>query len=195
MKFLPLAALLLSVACLLLSEASVLKYDNNQQEVFVYLENIKILHQLLMTDCPDMFENKREIDINVLDSYQAEAAKKTYLSLLNKLVECRKRSSESSKNTTTHLSTAASSFAPSITTTPTVMTAKLVPSECKEATNLTESWRLDYNKNYIKPGGVHSERGANCDLHKDLQWFRFTGKAGNIQQILYYVECNETTNS
>ena len=46
------------MVCLLLSEASVLKYNNNQQELFVHLENIKILHQLLMTDCPDMFENQ-----------------------------------------------------------------------------------------------------------------------------------------
>ena len=38
---------------------------------------------------------------------------------------------------TTHSSTAASSFTPAITTTPTVTTAaQLVPSECKEATNI-----------------------------------------------------------
>ena len=79
MKVLPLAVLLLSVTCLLSSEASVLKYDSSQQELFVYLENSKILHQLLITDCPDMFQNKREIDNYVLGSYQAETAKKTYL--------------------------------------------------------------------------------------------------------------------
>ena len=185
MKVLPLEALL-SVACLLLSEASVLKYGNSQQEPFVYLENIKILHQLLMTDCPDMFENKRQLDNDVLASYQAEAIKKTYLPLLNKLIACQKENSENSKNMTTHTSTAASSSTPSITTKPTATTTtKLVPSECKVTTNLTESWRLDHSGSDIKPGGPHSSRiGWNCDLHKDLQWFRFTEKAGNIPQIL-----------
>ncbi|XP_067933925.1 oncoprotein-induced transcript 3 protein-like [Watersipora subatra] len=53
------------------------------------------------------------------------------------------------------------------------------PPECLTATNLTESWRMDISGSGIKPGGPNSFDEYACDLNIDLQWFRFTGDAGN----------------
>ena len=58
-----------------------------------------------------------------------------------------------------------------------------LPEPCLLAQNLTESWRLDHKGNVITPGGPYSEDGAACDFHKDLQWFRFTGAAGEYSSL------------
>ena len=55
-----------------------------------------------------------------------------------------------------------------------------LPEPCLFARNFTESWRLDHDGKQIKPGGPHSWNGYACDLHKDIQWFRFTGAAGKL---------------
>ncbi|XP_067930313.1 uncharacterized protein [Watersipora subatra] len=52
--------------------------------------------------------------------------------------------------------------------------------ECLTATNFTRAWRSDINQTDIRPGfGEHSIDGYSCDLHNDLEWFRFTEAAGN----------------
>lgn len=45
-----------------------------------------------------------------------------------------------------------------------------VPAECLSAKNITESWRLNHDKNEREISG--------CDMSKELDWFRFTGAAG-----------------
>ena len=53
-----------------------------------------------------------------------------------------------------------------------------IPEECFTATNLTQIWRTANRGGGINGGGPHSENGNACDLHSDMQWFRFTGLAG-----------------
>ena len=53
------------------------------------------------------------------------------------------------------------------------------PSECLDATDLTESWRRDHNGGMNKPGGPNSLLNQTCDLRQSLQWFRFAGEAGD----------------
>lgn len=55
---------------------------------------------------------------------------------------------------------------------------ELTPSQCRSATTLTDSWRLDRNGSNLRPGGPHSMDGHACDLHAGLQWFRFSGAGG-----------------
>ena len=53
------------------------------------------------------------------------------------------------------------------------------PSECLNAVNLDEIWRADRIGSDWRPGGPHANFwGFACDFHKDLQWFRFSGRAG-----------------
>ena len=131
-----------------------IKYKNPQQELFVYEEKIKIIHQTLLSECPSFVETKREVVEDILMSYTLEVSKKLYDKLMQDLIKCRE----------------------SMTTT----TPQPIPRECQTATNLTQSWRLDHNGSEIKPGGPHSYTGYACDFHRDLQWFRFTGDAGNL---------------
>lgn len=54
------------------------------------------------------------------------------------------------------------------------------PEECRNAINLTESWRSDHNASDIKPhNGTY-----NCDtshmIDNGRPWFRFSGQAGNV---------------
>ena len=58
------------------------------------------------------------------------------------------------------------------------------PPDCRLAKSLTEEWRTHHAGVTIKPNGSHSAIGWACDFHKDLQWFRFSGSAGeNIGQF------------
>ena len=84
--------------------------------------------------------------------------------------------------------TTASTTIPTTTTTiPTISTtipmttlASNQPIECQKAINYTEYWRRDHSGAHIKPGGVDSYSGYNCDLNSnDTNWFRFSGAAGN----------------
>ena len=54
------------------------------------------------------------------------------------------------------------------------------PIQCINATNFTESWRTWHNISY-KPNGPSSKDYYACDFRQTLQWFRFTGKAGNVR--------------
>ena len=60
---------------------------------------------------------------------------------------------------------------------PTTRTVPL-PIECRNATNFTESWRLDHSGQNIRPGGEHSYDNYACDVHTK-NWFRFSSQAGN----------------
>ena len=67
------------------------------------------------------------------------------------------------------------------TTTPTTTTTTpaLLPVECVNAINLTESWRLDHSGSEIRP--INGK--TNCDtrdmINSGRPWFRFVGQAGN----------------
>ncbi|XP_067934150.1 uromodulin-like [Watersipora subatra] len=51
--------------------------------------------------------------------------------------------------------------------------------ECQKAVELTEAWRAGPDGSKVRPGGPYSFRGWGCDLNRQLQWFRFSGDAGN----------------
>ncbi|XP_067943614.1 uncharacterized protein [Watersipora subatra] len=81
----------------------------------------------------------------------------------------RKQEADNSNSTTT-------STLPATTYITTTINPKL---ECMNAFNLSSSWRLAYNDSDIRPGvGKQSIDGYACDLHEELQWFRFTEDAG-----------------
>ena len=167
MKILVLAILVVS------SNGEITRLDNHQQELFFYREQIKVIHQLLNAECPQLVKVKQQTYGDLELFYQVEAAKKAYQILIQDLVKCRKTKS---RNSTVAISTKSSA-----TTMPTVPSkTQVYLPECLSAKNLTGSWRLDHNGSHIRPGGDHSYDGHTCDLHRDLEWFRFTGKAGNI---------------
>lgn len=59
---------------------------------------------------------------------------------------------------------------------------------CESASNLTQSWRLEYNGDDIRGGGPNSDPSAGyaCDYRSSLQWFRFTADAGD--KIMDFLE-------
>ena len=164
--------LLIAVALIHVNVVSAIKYNNQQQELFVYENKIKILHQILFSECPSYVEAKREIHRDI--SVTLEVAKKLYIELEQDLIECRKSNSRVFNISTTTTTPSTTTTTPSTTTT----TVQPVPEECLIATNLTQSWRLDHKGSNIRPGGPHSDSGYACDLHKDLHWFRFSGDGG-----------------
>ncbi|XP_067934814.1 oncoprotein-induced transcript 3 protein-like [Watersipora subatra] len=137
-------------------------HGSQEQKLTFYQEKIKDLQQLILSRCSKIHSQKREINQEVTLSAQVAEEKLFYEKLLKTLLNCL---SEESNNASRILTTSDS------TTIPT-------PHECLTATNLTESWRMDHNGSDIRPGGPHSSGGYTCDMHKDLQWFRFSGAAG-----------------
>lgn len=157
MKYL-LVVNLLAVLCLQLSESATA--GNNallEKELLFQKSQAKIVFNLLVNECPEMVKVKREAADQLSADIQVQ--KLHYQSLLQQLLQCRKQKQEMT------------------TTTTATTTERSQRPECYSATNLTEAWRTD-NGSGIRPGGPHSANGYACDLHDDLQWFRFTGAAG-----------------
>ena len=61
-----------------------------------------------------------------------------------------------------------------------VASCTLLPHQCVTATNLTQSWRTEYDGKALRGGGPDSYDGFACDLRSSLQWFRFVGEAGKM---------------
>ena len=118
---------------------------------------------------PSYVQVKRENQKDVLVSYELKVAKRVYKGLLQDLINCCRDVDNISTKPTTLVQT--------------------IPKECLTATNLTQSWRLDHKGSDIRPGGPHSYNNWACDLHKDLQWFRFSGDGGImfIHHLFIYV--------
>ena len=175
MKAIFLIALLVGTYLPLNKAETSLSFKSQQEQVSIYNDKIYTLRQLLSSECLG-YKMKREVVNEHLIPFHLEVAKSTYNLLLRNLVECRKLeypTNSSSLVPTLAIKAAATSPTKMATTIPTQ------PAECLTAKNLTQSWRSDHKGRNIRPGGPHSSRfGYNCDLHKDLQWFRFSGQAG-----------------
>ena len=162
---------LLVVTCVLLSESATISDSAlMNQELFVYKEQIRILYRLLAEECPDEVRVGRADDDDVALT-DLEVQKLHYNGLLKRLNNCRK------------INRMGTLPATSTKTKPT--TTKPLPAPCLSATNLTDSWRMDHEGKDLKGGGPNAwSDGQACDFRKSLQWFRFTGAAG--ENILFY---------
>lgn len=62
-------------------------FGPDQQEIDIYRDKIRIVHELLDTRCPTYSEVKRETDDDLLNA-SLEVEKKYYDQLLNHLIKC-----------------------------------------------------------------------------------------------------------
>ena len=163
----------------------------HKQELFLCQVKLRSLHQLLSSECPKFTETKCGIVGELLIPYHLEVARKSYATLMNDLIDCRRNNLQKARNQSSttaskYITVTALKVVPNPTTAVTTTTtavsklATMPPQlfECLTATNLTQSWRLDHEGSDIRPGGPHSYDGYACDFHKNLQWFRFSGEGG-----------------
>ena len=125
-----------------------------------YKERVKVLHEMLRAECKDVQLSRMRRDLSSdVSKTQQEVEIILYERMTRMLIECRKRNS--------------------ITTAQTTTTTSPQPEECQSAINLTEFWRLDHNGSSYRPGGSY-----NCDTSRMISrgrpWFRFSGSAGNM---------------
>ena len=158
--------------CLLLTESVVLndaEQEALQKEMNIYEAKIRTLYRMLVKECPSSaHRSQRQVDRT--HPGHLEIQKITYARLLQELINCKKR--------TTSMTAKPSTPTTRAHTTPTT-TTPVVPVECQQAVNYTQSWRRDHKGSDIKPDGPNSWLGYACDLHfSSSQWFRFSGAAG-----------------
>ena len=101
--------------------------------------------------------------------------------------------------TTTTTPTTTTTVIPTTTTT-TTEAVPITPEECLTARNLSEAWRSKYKKSNVWAGSGDIEGSGSgddedfseysvCDFQSELQWFRFTGAAGEHISCYSYTVC------
>lgn len=153
-----LSTLLLVFSNLLLLTKAAVVVDTEEKTLEKLKEGIELLNRILPLRCS-------EYDAGVLERLAPLSntlPRESYKQLFSKLIDCM------TLNTTTAASRRQ-------------QTTNLPPQidGCTTATNLTQFWRVDANGSNYKPGGSRSSYGYACDLHPDMQWFRFSREAGN----------------
>lgn len=139
------------------------QHQQTDIELYMFKHRNKVLLDLLISEgCVDNLTSRVRRSV---DKGQAllQVEKIVNGNLVDKLVTCRKTKSAAQNN---------NKQPPTTTTAP-------VPSECVQALNLTEAWRMDHIGSNLRP--VRGQE--NCDP-QDMEkagrpWFRFTGAAGN----------------
>lgn len=218
MKLLVVVVVILLVSCsVTLTASAVLSGNRLQHEYQIYSKLFLHIHQEVVEECPNHMKARREVVGHLVISTELEILKLRFEQLRDELVKCRRAKIRAFKTTlvlstvnpiTAESTTAEPTTAVSTTTPPptvvattskpttvnttlaTILTSTEKPDPCASATVFSESWRLDSNGKDLKPGGPHSRNGYNCDLHTDLDWFRFRREAGILLQPGLMCKCD-----
>ena len=176
------------VAVLILSgfvQSGIINKLTLETELNSYTDRVRIIYSLLAKECRDWRQHEIQKRNVMISSEHLDVEKRLYNELMDELTLCRDKNrprptttSKTSTTSTTKTTASTTSTATSTTTTtPTTTTELPNPIECHNAKNFTEYWRLEHRAQNLKPGGAHSFGDYACDYYT-LQWFRFTGAAG-----------------
>ena len=89
---------LLVVICVLLSESAVVKDSSDvNQELFLYKHQNRLVYRQLAEECPEEVKAKRDAADEIKLHTDLEIQRLQYNALLNKLIECRKRTTMSNQ--------------------------------------------------------------------------------------------------
>ena len=124
-----------------------IRYDSQQQELFIYKHKIKASHQILSRECFSFAQTKRQANEDTFVCYNLKIAKQVYSNLVKELVRCHNLKSRANHTPTkmTTQTTLSATTKPPITVQSTIQ-----PNKCLTATNLTQSWRVVMHVTYTK---------------------------------------------
>ena len=180
-------------------ESGLISQPSVESEFVFYTDRIRIIYNLLAEECPDWRQEEAAFKRNMVSSHHLDVEIRLYNELMKELIKCRNGNSLKSSTqpqttpyipattepTTTEPTTTEPAATEPTTTEPTTTatsttteTVELLPTECRNAVNLTGSWRLDHSAQDLKAGGPHNFRGYACDLHT-TDWFRISGDGGS----------------
>ena len=162
-------------------QSGIINKQTLETELNSYTDRVRIIYNLLAEECPDWRQHDLQKRNVMISTDHLDVEKRLYNELMDELIQCREKNrpttTERVTTSTTTTSTSTATSTPTVTPTTTTTTEQPDPIECHNVTNFTQHWRLEHRAQNLKPGGEHSFGDYACDYYT-LQWFRFTGAAG-----------------